>query len=86
MENVRERLARSVHFQIHTDEMTPADILDLRKMLERNAGEKRGFLHLVREGEYEAVLALPEAYGIAPSLTLARELRVRFGYDVLRLH
>jgi hypothetical protein len=66
--------------------MTPADILDLRKMLERNAGEKRGFLHLVREGEYEAVLALPEAYGIAPSLTLARELRVRFGYDVLRLH
>jgi hypothetical protein len=55
-------------------------------MLERNAGEKRGFLHLVREGEYEAVLALPETYGVAPSLTLARELRVRFGYDVLRLH
>ena len=86
MGNVRERLARSVHFQIYTDRMTPADILDLRKMLERNAGEKRGFLHLVREGEYEAVLALPETYGVAPSLTLARELRVRFGYDVLRLH
>ncbi len=86
MENVRERLARSVHFQIYTDRMTSADILDLRKMIERNAGEKRGFLHLVREGEYEAVLALPETYGVAPSLTLARELRVRFGYDVLRLH
>jgi DNA polymerase-3 subunit alpha len=86
MENVRERLARSVHFQIYTDRMTHADILDLRKMIERNAGEKRGFLHLVREGEYEAVLALPETYGVAPSLTLARELRVRFGYDVLRLH
>ncbi|HBX43678.1 MAG TPA: hypothetical protein DEH27_07795 [Deltaproteobacteria bacterium] len=86
MENVRERLARTVHFQIYTDRMTPADILDLRKMLERNAGEKRGFLHLVREGAYEAVLALPDSLGIAPSLTLARELRVRFGYDVLRLH
>jgi DNA polymerase-3 subunit alpha len=86
MENVRERLARSVHFQIYTDRMTPADILDLRKMLERNAGEKRGFLHLVREGAYEAVLALPDSLSIAPSLTLARELRVRFGYDVLRLH
>ncbi len=86
MENVRERLARSVHFQIYTDRMTPSDISDLRKMLERNAGEKKGFLHLVREGKYEAVLALPEAYSVAPSLTLARELRVRFGYDVLRLH
>jgi len=86
MENIRERLARSVHFQIYTDRMTPADILDLRKMLERNAGEKRGFLHLVREGEYEAVLALPVSFGVAPSLTLARELRVRFGYDMLRLH
>jgi DNA polymerase-3 subunit alpha len=86
MENIRERLARSVHFQIYTDRLTPADILDLRKMLERNAGEKKGFLHLVREGEYEAVLALPEAYNVAPSLTLARELRGRFGYDVLRLH
>ncbi len=86
MENVRERLARSVHFQIYTDRMTPEDILDLRKMLERNIGEKRGFLHLVREGVYEAVLALPDSLCIAPSLTLARDLRVRFGYDVLRLH
>ncbi len=86
MENIRERLARSVHFQIYTDRMTSADILDLRRMLERNTGEKRGFLHLVREGEYEAVIALPDGLGVAPSLTLARELRVRFGYDVLRLH
>ena len=86
MENVREKLARSVHLQIRTDRMTAADILDLRKLLGRNTGEKKAFLHLVREGEYEAVLALPEAYGVAPSLSLARELRVRFGYDVLRLH
>jgi len=86
MENIRERLARSVHFQILTDRMTPADILDLRKILERNTGEKKGFLHLVREGEYEAVLSLPDSLDVTPSLTLARELRIRFGYDVLRLH
>jgi DNA polymerase-3 subunit alpha len=86
MENVREKLARSVHLQIRTDRMTAADILDLRKLLGRNTGEKKAFLHLVREGEYEAVLALPDAFGVAPSLSLARELRVRFGYDVLRLH
>jgi len=86
MENVREKLARSVHLQIRTDRMTAADILDLRKLLSRNTGEKKAFLHLVREGEYEAVLALPETFGVAPSLSLARELRVRFGYDVLRLH
>jgi hypothetical protein len=40
----------------------------------------------VREGDYEAVVALPEGFGIAPSLELARELKGRFGYDVLRLH
>ncbi len=86
MENIRERLARSVHLQIITDRMTPADIVDLRKMLERNSGEKKGFLHLVREGEYETILSLPESLSVAPSITLARELRMRFGYDVLRLH
>ena len=86
MENVRERLARSVHFQVYTDRMTPADLADLRKMLQRHAGDKRGILHLVREGEYEAVLALPEEFGVAPSLSLARKLRMRFGYDVLRLN
>ena len=86
MENIRERLARSVHFRILTDRMTPADILDLRKILERNTGEKKGFLHLVREGEYEAVLSLPDSLDVTPSLTLARELRIRFGYDVLQLH
>ncbi|MGZ8448173.1 MAG: DNA polymerase III subunit alpha [Candidatus Deferrimicrobiaceae bacterium] len=86
MENIRERLARSVHFQIFTDRMAPSDIVDLRKMLERNPGEKRAFLHLVREGEYETILALPDKLGVTPSLTLARDLRIRFGYDVLRLH
>jgi hypothetical protein len=86
MENIRERLARSVHFQIFTDRMAPSDIVDLRKMLERNPGEKKAFLHLVREGEYETILALPDKLAVTPSLTLARDLRIRFGYDVLRLH
>lgn len=86
MENIRERLARSVHLRIFTDRMSPSDIADLRKMLERNPGEKNAFLHLVREGEYETILALPEAYRVTPSLTLARDLRMRFGFDVLQLH
>jgi hypothetical protein len=40
----------------------------------------------VREGEYETILALPDKLAVTPSLTLARDLRIRFGYDVLRLH
>jgi DNA polymerase-3 subunit alpha len=86
MENVRERLAKSVHIQVRMELMTASDIAELRRTLQKHAGEKKGYLHLVREGDYEAVVALPEGFGIAPSLDLARELKGRFGYDVLRLH
>jgi len=86
MENLRDQLARSVHFEIRADRMSGADLTDLRKVMERHRGGKKSFLHLVREGGFEAVFALPDSFGINPSLTLARELRTRFGYGVLRLH
>ncbi|MGE5188627.1 MAG: DNA polymerase III subunit alpha [Gemmatimonadota bacterium] len=86
MEHIRERLARSVHFTVRSDRMTAADVRELRRAIERHRGDKRAFLHLVRDGDYEAVLALPDRLGVAPSLELARELKGRFGYDVLRLH
>jgi DNA polymerase-3 subunit alpha len=85
MEKVRDRLARSVHFQVLLDRLTESDVAELRKTILRHAGEKKGFLHLVRPGDYEAVVALPEGVGVAPSLELAHALRGRFGYDVLRL-
>ena len=86
MENVRERLAKSVHFHLLLDRLSPGDIGELRKTILRNAGEKKGFLHMIRQGEFDAVIALPDGCGVAPSLDMARELRARFGYDVLRLH
>jgi DNA polymerase-3 subunit alpha len=86
MENVRERLAKSVHFHLLLDRMSPGDIAELRQTILRNAGEKKGFLHAIRPGEFDAVISLPDGCGVAPSLELARDLRVRFGYDVLRLH
>jgi hypothetical protein len=86
MENVRDRLARSVHFQLLLDRLCDADVAELRKTILRHAGDKKGFLHLVRAGEYEAIVALPDGVGVAPSLELAHALRGRFGYDVLRLH
>jgi DNA polymerase-3 subunit alpha len=86
MSNVRERLARSVHFRFFLDRLGSGGLADLRKMVLRYAGDKRGYLHLIREGEYEAVIALPDGIGVSPSLDLARELRARFGYDVLSLH
>ncbi len=86
MEHIRERLAKSVHFTVRSGRMTADDVRELRKTIERHRGDKKAFLHLVREGAYEAVLALPDRVGVAPSLELARELRGRFGYDVLRLH
>lgn len=86
MKNIRERLARSVHFRIALERITHEDIADLRRIVRKYAGEKRGYLHLVREGDYEVIVAMPEGVGVAPSLELARELQGRFGYDVLRLH
>jgi DNA polymerase-3 subunit alpha len=86
MENVRDRLARSVHFQVLLDRLDDADVAELRKTILRHAGDKKGYLHLVRPGDYEAIIALPDGVGVAPSLELAHALRGRFGYDVLRLH
>jgi DNA polymerase-3 subunit alpha len=86
MSNVRERLARSVHFRVFLDRLGPGGVAELRKTVLRYAGDKRGYLHLIREGEYEAVICLPDGSGVSPSLDLARELRARFGYDVLSLH
>ena len=86
MENVRERLAKSVHFHLLLDRMNPGDIAELRQTILRNAGDKKGFLHAIRPGEFDAVISLPDGCGVAPSLDLARDLRGRFGYDVLRLH
>ncbi len=86
MDQIRERLARSVHFTVRSDRMTADDVRELRRTIDRHRGDKKAFLHLVREGAYEAVLALPDRLGVAPSLELARELKGRFGYDVLRLH
>ncbi|MEW6721002.1 MAG: DNA polymerase III subunit alpha [Thermodesulfobacteriota bacterium] len=85
MANVRERLAKSVHFRLHLDRAGKDDVADLAKSIRRHSGEKRAFLHLIREGEYEAVLALPSSEGVSPSLDLARELKARFGYGVLRI-
>jgi DNA polymerase-3 subunit alpha len=86
MENIRERLARSVHYRIDLSASTPDLVSSFRKTLRRHAGEKRGYLHLLREGEFEVVVQLPESCSVNPSLELAKELRGLFNYDVLRLH
>jgi DNA polymerase-3 subunit alpha len=86
IENARERLAKSVHFDILLDRLGPESISELRKVIARNAGDKKGFLHVIRAGVYEAIIALPDGAGVSPSLELARELKNRFGYGVLRLH
>ncbi len=86
MEQVREHLARSVHFEIQADRMTAADIAELKRMIGAHRGPKKAYLHLIREGRYEVILTLPEEWSVNPSLSLARELRARFGYGVLRLH
>jgi DNA polymerase-3 subunit alpha len=86
MTNIRERLARSVHYRIDLGSSRPDLIPSFRKMLRRHAGEKRGYLHLVRDGEFEAVVQLPDDCSVNPSLELAKELRGLFNYDVLRLH
>jgi DNA polymerase-3 subunit alpha len=86
MENVRERLARSVKYRLLLDRLSPHDVADLRKILSRHPGDRKGYLHLVRDGAFEAVYSLDDRHSVSPSLDLARELGARFGYDVLSLH
>jgi DNA polymerase-3 subunit alpha len=86
MSTVRERLARSVHFRLYLDRPGSLDVQDLARTVLRYSGEKKAFLHLIREGDFEAVIALPDSLGVSPSLDLARELKTRFGYGVLQIH
>jgi DNA polymerase-3 subunit alpha len=86
MSNVRERLAKSVHFRLDMERSRVSDVEELARAIRRYPGDKRGYVHIVRAGEYEAVVSLPDSLGISPSLDLARELSARFGYGVLRLN
>ena len=84
--NVRERLAKAVHFRLDLSRPGSSDLEELARTIRRFGGDKKAFVHILREGEYEAVIALPDSIGVSPSLDLARELRSRFGYGVLHLH
>ena len=86
MSNVRERLAKSVHFRIDMGRAGVRDVEELARAIRRHPGDKKAYVHIVRAGEYEAVVSLPDSLGVSPSLDLARELKTRFGYGVLRLH
>ncbi len=86
MSNVRERLAKSVHFRLDMGRAGVRDVEELARAIRRHPGDKKAYVHIVRAGEYEAVVSLPDSLGVSPSLDLARELKTRFGYGVLRLH
>ena len=83
--NVKERLARSVHFRLDMSNPSSSDLEGLAKTIRRFGGDKKAFLHIPRKGEYEAVIELPNSMNVNPSLDLARELKNRFGYNVLDL-
>ena len=62
-------------------QLTGGDLVaDVQEVYERDPveGETRQLV--------DAVIDLPGGCGVSPSLELARDLRGRFGYDVLRLH
>jgi hypothetical protein len=83
---VRERLATSVHFRLDMGRSEIRAIGELARAIRRHPGDKKAYVHLVRAGDYEAIVSLPDSLGVSPSLDLARELKTRFGYGVLRLH
>ncbi|MCL2103079.1 MAG: OB-fold nucleic acid binding domain-containing protein, partial [Syntrophorhabdaceae bacterium] len=83
--NVKERLAKSVHFKLDMSNPASVGLEDLAKTIRRFGGDKKAFLHIIRYGEYEAVIELPDAMAVNPSLDLMMELKNRFGYSVLDL-
>ena len=87
MSNVRERLAKSVHFRLDWTGWGPGTSRSCARTIRRNAGDKKAFLHIIRAGEYEAVIALPGLHRRFPvPRPGAGASKARFGYDVLRLH
>ena len=84
LDEVPQRLTKSVHFFLSQPEVTPGHLSQLKSVIARFPGECRGFVHLVIPDRTETVLSLPDELKISPSPQLVADVNRLFGHNVTR--
>ena len=75
----RRRIARTVDLRVHTDRFDPDAMPKLKRTLERFPGNCQPVLRLVRPGESETTIDLPEHLRVDPSDGFLREMESLLG-------
>ncbi len=84
LDEVPQRLTKSVHFFLSQPEVTPGHLSQLKNVIARFPGECRGFVHLVIPDRTETVLSLPDELKLSPSPQLVADVNRLFGHNVTR--
>jgi len=84
LEEVPQRLTKSVHFFLSQPEITQNHLAQLKNVISRFPGECPAYVHLVIPDRTETVLSLPEDLKLAPTPQLVQEIDRLFGHNVTR--
>ncbi|MBI4126034.1 MAG: DNA polymerase III subunit alpha, partial [Deltaproteobacteria bacterium] len=82
LEDVPLHLTKSVHFVLHSPELTQHHLEQLKSVLTRYPGNCPGFVHLVVPEKTETVLELPQTLRLEPSPQLVGAVQKLFGHNV----
>ena len=84
VEEVSEKLTKSVHFFLSQPEVTPNHLAQLKNVLSRYPGGCPGFVHLIVPDKSETVLELPPELTLAPTPALVSAVEKLFGHNVTK--
>ncbi|HPM41730.1 MAG TPA: DNA polymerase III subunit alpha, partial [bacterium] len=84
VEEVSEKLTKSVHFFLSQPEVTPNHLAQLKNVLSRYPGSCPGFVHLIVPDKSETVLELPPELLLSPTPALVSAVEKLFGHNVTR--
>ncbi len=84
LEEVSQKLTKSVHFFLHQAETTPNHLAQLKNVIGRYKGGCPAFLHFIEPEKTETVLALPDNLRLNPTTNLVADVKKLFGHNVTK--
>ncbi len=80
---VREKMTKSVHFRITTPGTEKEQIEKLRNIIDSYRGNCDAYVHVVIPSRSETVISLPDTIKVNPSDELLRDVEKLFGYNLV---
>ncbi|MFH1653020.1 MAG: DNA polymerase III subunit alpha [Pseudomonadota bacterium] len=84
LDEVVDRLTKSIHFNLTEHETSQKHMTQLKNMISRFPGACYVFLHLFSSDGAETVLKLPDDMRISPSQELVKTVTKYFGHDIVK--